>query len=128
MNAVAVREVEARVNWGRWVADCPRCPSADIAIPGQPFKCANCGAKADIIWPSGEMRFGVERLLLMRPDPSKQNWEPGETLLDLMAENALHGIFDFPEGYDVASTALVVEAERIRMDTLPATHRRELAS
>lgn len=120
--------VPAVANWGRWVAVCPRCPNADVARPGQPFRCCECGVVCDVEWPSEEMRHGIERLLLMRPDPSKQNWHPGETLLDLMAENAQHGIYDFPESYDMASTALVVDEERIRVDTLPSTRRRELAA
>jgi hypothetical protein len=120
--------VPAFVNWGDWKVRCPRCPNADLARVSQPFACETCGLVCDIEWPSEEMRYGIGRLLLMRPDPSKQNWLPGETLTDLMAENAAHNIFDFPEGYDMASTALVVDDERIRVDTLPSTRRRELAA
>jgi hypothetical protein len=119
----------AVANWGMWKVRCIRCSSADTFPPGTPvFRCAECGATAEIEWPSDEMVHGVERLLLMRPSPANQNWQPGETLLDLMVENAEHGIYTFPEGYELAATALVVEAERIRMDTLPATHRRELSA
>lgn len=128
MTTVARFTVPAYVSWGRWVARCPRCPSAELAHVGQPFVCEFCGLICDIEWPSDEMRYGIERLLLMRPDSTKQNWLPGETLTDLMAENGAHGIFDFPDGYDMASTALVVDNERIRVDTLPSTRRRELVS
>lgn len=116
--------VSAHANWSQWIAVCPRCPSAERLEPHQPlFACTFCEAVADVLWPSPEMVYGIERLLMMRPDPSKRNWQPGETLVDLMIENGEHGIFsDLPEGMD----QLTVESGRIRMDTLPATSRREL--
>jgi hypothetical protein len=114
----------ARANWGRWVVDCPRCPSALSLAPQSPvFQCADCGTRAEVEWPSQEMVYGIERLLLMRPDVTKQNWQPGETLIDLVAENGAHGILSLPDGYDAH---LIVEPERIRVDTLPVTFRREL--
>jgi hypothetical protein len=126
--------VQAYVNWGRWVVPCPRCPSAlgywsDAPVPdittGTPvFRCWECDTRAEIEWPSEEMVHGIERLLLMRPDVTTQNWLPGETLVDLMWENGAHGILsDLPTDLDLQ---LVVEPERIRVDTLPLTHRREL--
>jgi hypothetical protein len=66
------------------------------------------------------MVWSVERLLLMRPDPMTQNWEPNETLIDLMWENGAHGIFTGATG------KLTVNESEIRMDTLPATRRPEL--
>ena len=128
MSTLTPYAVPAFANWGRWIAHCPRCPNAELAYVGKPFMCSFCGLICDIEWPPEEMRYGIERLLLMRPDPSKQNWLPGETLTDLMFENGAHGIFAFPEGYDLASTALVVDDERIRVDTLPSTRRRELVA
>lgn len=121
MTTLAPFRVQVRANWGRWIADCPRCPSAEAMLSRhQPlFVCADCGLRAEIEWPP--MTLDIERLLLMRPNVTNQNWEPGETLIDLMVENAEHGIFN-----DTDAT-LVVDAERIRVDTLPATHRRELS-
>jgi hypothetical protein len=116
--------VQPYANWGRWVIDCPRCPNAEDTTPDSTgFLCTECGARADIEWPSGEMVYGIERLLLMRPDRTKQNWYPGETLADLMWENGQHGIFDIP---DELEPTLIVDPERIRVDTLPPTFRREL--
>ena len=51
-----------------------------------------CGTVTEVIWPSEAMMAGVERILMMRPDPTKRNWWPGETLHDLIAENAEHGL------------------------------------
>jgi hypothetical protein len=84
------------------------------------FQCWDCGARSEVLWPPEGMVWSVERLLLMRPDPMTQNWEPGETLIDLMWENGAHGIFTEATG------ELTVNESEIRMDTLPATCRPEL--
>lgn len=31
--------LKARLNHGRWIADCPNCNSADFAVPGEDFAC-----------------------------------------------------------------------------------------
>jgi hypothetical protein len=123
--APVMTRVPAYVNWGRWVADCVRCPSAEQLNLMQPvFLCTECRTAAEIEWPSEEMAHGIQRLLLMRPNTTKQNWLPGETIIDLMRENAEHGIFsDLPDGLGLE---LVVDPEGIRVDTLPLNHRREL--
>jgi len=33
--------VSARLNHGRWIADCPNCRSAEIVYSGHPFICGN---------------------------------------------------------------------------------------
>ena len=74
----------ARANWSRWVADCPSpfCSSALQLTPGQPwFRCRDCDAVAEVVWPANPA--DIERLLVMRPDETTRNWEPGETLYDL---------------------------------------------
>lgn len=99
MTGILVRRgvTYARVNWSRWIADCPNpfCTSALAVAREQPwFACLDCDATAEIVWP----RYceDVERLLVMRPDPITRNWEPGETLQDLYRENAEHGILPVP--------------------------------
>lgn len=67
---------------------------------------------------------GIERLLSMRPDELNRNWVPGETLIDLMAENAKHGVFGQLDPAPPGTPLLVVEEERIRVDHLPALGRR----
>lgn len=52
----------------------------------------DCGYSADVQWP--EFAETVERLLLLRPDSFTRNWQPGETVIDLWAENMTHGIID----------------------------------
>ena len=85
--------VHARVNWGRWVADCPNpyCRSALAGTPGQRyFACWECGTGADVVWPDNVDH--ITYLLAMRPNPATRNWAPGETLAELLEENVAHGI------------------------------------
>lgn len=110
---------EAHANWGRWVASCGLCPSAEQLRPHTPyFECRECGAVTEIIWPPEAMVAGVERLLMMRPDPSTRNWIPGEALHDLMRENAEHGILPQPEAKP-GELLMVVDDQGIRIDHLP---------
>ncbi len=84
-------EVIARINHGRWVANCPFCPSAELVEPGEAFFCldASCGmAKNDnhpmaVVFP--ENRAEIEQALQTRP-PENQNWTD-ETIDALVAEN-----------------------------------------
>lgn len=83
----------ARVNWSRWIVDCPSpwCDSALDADPGERFfQCRECGTGADIVWPPNV--DDIEYLLAMRPAAKTRNWAPGETVADLLQENVLHGI------------------------------------
>jgi hypothetical protein len=62
---------------------------------------------------------GVERLLLMRPDPSTRNWWPHETLHDLMFENGAHGVFDSAPEMEPGTVKLSVNDFGIQTDNLP---------
>lgn len=84
-------EVAARVNHGRWLADCPYCHGAELVRVGEPFFCLSCGMKEN----GGHVmavRFpddaeAIECALKSRP-LENQNWEPSETIEMLLAENA----------------------------------------
>lgn len=84
-------------------------PGADL------FVCSGCDTAAEVVWPSEETVYGIERLLLMRPDESTRNWEPGETLVDLMMENGAHGLLSSVDG------KLTVTDGAILRDSLPAS-------
>ena len=94
-----VAPLVARVNHGRWIVDCPNCRSASFATAPTPrlrsavpsFVCPDCNGGP---WPAGypAERAAIVALLDVRPDPTKRNWAPGETLGDLAAENAEHGL------------------------------------
>lgn len=143
-----------RVNWGRWIVDCPHCSSALMIDPEwgwvEPrstlvhdrdfFRCWDCGVSAEIEWPPDELIFSAERLLMMRPDPKTRNFDPKtETLNELMWENGAHGIFDNTHELDLHGVSdgniLTVTPEGIRNDRLPLTgfwpqhdHKREITA
>lgn len=92
----------ARIEGGRWIADCPFCPSAQVVSPTDPrFLCAGydgCsnidigGAYATIVFPADEVLARIEGLLVKRPKLTNRNWLSGETTHDLGVENVKHGI------------------------------------
>lgn len=87
----------AHASMGRWVARCSLCGAGtppQIRFSTSAFECVECGTVTEIVWPSEKMRQGIERLLMMRPNPVNRNWLPGETLHDLIWENGTHGIYD----------------------------------
>lgn len=90
--------VNAYVNHGRWIAECPvsSCGGAVIADPVDLlFICYQCGKGwYNVIFPP--FKTGIERLLLLRPrvgnHPKTRNWLPTQTLADLIRENQEEGI------------------------------------
>jgi hypothetical protein len=116
----------AYANHGRWVAVCSHAAYCDAAAHLERFQdgfICECGRATTVVWPSGDMVFGVERLLSMRPHPKNRNWLPVETLTDLMLENGQHGIFEpilagIPD--KPGTILLSVEEGRIVTDALPA--------
>lgn len=97
-------EVLARVNQGRWIADCvvEGCGGAIVVSEVTPlFYCPYCG-NADnngkwyrVIFPA--QKQAIEAILLKRPARDgfravHRNWEYGESLSKLRAENAERGI------------------------------------
>jgi hypothetical protein len=86
----------AEANHGRWIAKCPRpfCTNAMQVWPGQhDFQCLgadSCDIAADLTWPPDPE--AIEQLLMMRPAVATRNWLPGETLQQLVAENAERGL------------------------------------
>ena len=91
----------ARIEEGRWIADCPFCPSAQVVSPAdQGYLCAGAdgcanapirGAFARVLFPAPAVRDEIEAMLLERP-PANRNWLPHESAADLRAENARHGV------------------------------------
>ena len=115
-----VGRIAARANCGRWIADCPYCPNAVQPPFGtSAFDCSVCGATTEIVWPSQQMREGVERLLMMRRNPFYRSWEQGETLEDLLWENGMLGVFDGAESSGPPQIAFSVDGDNIITDQLP---------
>jgi hypothetical protein len=124
------QQVAARAYNSMWIVDCAYCPNAEQVQRFQPgVMCGYCGSNMAILWPAEAMVHSIERLLLMRPLPLNRNWRPGETLHDLMRENAEHGVFDplkqMAELAGPGVTLLNVTDETIRTDRLPVTRQRE---
>lgn len=97
----------ARVNHGRWIADCPRpyCNNAILLSPRQAqFHCSGeggCRLISDVEWPADA--DGIWDALLERPVPGTRNWYPhghqeavrmglahGQTAAELRDEQAEH--------------------------------------
>lgn len=84
----------ARVNHGRWVATCPWCDAKMLtSLEWGVAYCAECGAR----YGAGMVEFPdeaseIERLLCRRAKRETQNWKPGETIEDLIADNVEHGV------------------------------------
>lgn len=101
----------AEANWGRWIVKCPVswCDNAMQVERGQlDFCCAgldSCGCLAEITWPADPA--AIEMLLEMRPAKKTRNWVPGESLEDLIAENAIHGVL--PQDLGPGTLAQIVD-------------------
>ena len=80
--------VYARLNEGRWIADCPRCRGAEFVTEGVLFLCGSCGSRGEVEWPKDTDK--IEAALNVRPRVN-QNWLPSETVKMLVAENEEHG-------------------------------------
>lgn len=92
----------ARVNHGRWLADCPApaCAGAELVRLTGPFACGTCGVVADVAWPDDVA--GITTALEVRPDPATRNWWPaghpavppetpaGQSVEDLELETLTH--------------------------------------
>lgn len=98
--------VQARHNWNDWKAECPACPSAmTIPVGTTTVTCWDCGAViGPIVWPNDPA--GIEAILSYRPDPNTRNWDPGQTLEELLLENAEAG--DVPPEWRALDSGTVV--------------------
>ena len=91
-----------RVNHGRWLIDCPTCRAAQFAeFSSLFFMCVECANRDNdgkwyaVIIPSNYEE--IESALLARTmgiNPAHsptRNWDPSETVEDLLKENELYG-------------------------------------
>ena len=64
--------VHARIDAGRWIADCPICSRSNYVDPTEPvFYCFGCGNQGSgtfvpVIFPDDKTRLQIEKLLLDR--------------------------------------------------------------
>jgi len=89
--------VEAYVNHGRWVADCPEC-NVGLQLPRGAYQvkaefvmireeCVTCSAPTRVVWPDDP--DSIDTALKDRPQINR-NWYPHETVADLILENVSH--------------------------------------
>lgn len=93
-------KTQARIEAGKWIADCPFCRSAQVVSPLDPrFLCAGLdgcangavgGAFASVEFPTEGTCEQIETVLLERPQRVNRNWRRPETVDTLLAENAAH--------------------------------------
>lgn len=87
----------ARVNHNRWIVDCPDCNGAEFVWLDQlVMMCQSCwnssvGGKWRRVRIPADVQQ-IEAALEKRHAPQNRNWEPGETVADLKADNRAHGL------------------------------------
>ena len=96
---LAAAPAVAYVSAGRWVADCPWCPSAQMVHEDHPtFWCCECGnpdcagLDRQLVFPDDAHL--IERALLVRPRENRHA-RPSEPLEQLHGENAAHDLEAF---------------------------------
>lgn len=116
--SVAKRSLPARVNQGRWIADCPDCTGAEMADPAWPYSvCCSCGAGPYRVEFPPE-REAIEQALLRRPHAAFMSWEPGITVEELLAGGPFHRSWTAPRTY--------VTGEIITASILNTDHRDDM--
>lgn len=96
-------QVLARINEGRWIAECPAGCGGALIVTQNPalFICPDCGSPENgnnwyaVSFPAE--KTAIERVLLARParrpdQAHTRNWVPGETAADLKRENRQRGL------------------------------------
>ena len=97
--------IHPQINHGRWIIECPCCPSAALARCGSllgddgqdRFLCSECNNAAaggryfEVAWPARKTTIRALKLLAKRPNENR-NWLPGEPVEMLEAENVEHGL------------------------------------
>jgi hypothetical protein len=94
--------VKARVDWGRWIVDCPDCNGAAMVSDKEKvYWCLSCG-NASIKFAWREVKFprsrkSIESALMKRPAAMPQNaqtrnWKHGETVAHLKKVNKENGV------------------------------------
>lgn len=100
--------IHALVNHGRWVVSCPDCASAQLACPSdRRFMCHECANIAigvrwrPVLWPKDPA--ALSDALAGRTDRALQNLDPGETVEQVLEQNAV--LADHAAGYAAAVAA-----------------------
>tara|TARA_Y100000310_G_scaffold233219_1_gene236074 strand:+ start:1926 stop:2354 length:429 start_codon:yes stop_codon:yes gene_type:complete len=100
-----LKPLKARINYGKWIVDCPWCKSAEFVFMDNPiFLCRNCwnNATTEYIKVSLPKNINAIEAVLEKREKfnweagrkvyMNRNWEPGETVAFLEKENKDNGI------------------------------------
>ena len=86
---VSQEPVKARLDAGRWLADCPMgCRGAEMVSPAEPvFLCCSCGS-GDKWWPVvfPRIKKAIEFEVIKRDKVMGWSWFPGEGITTIRAE------------------------------------------
>jgi hypothetical protein len=82
----------ARINYGRWLTDCPACAAGVSADPAfAEARCFHCGAVIPVTFPAADDVAVIEALLVRRP-LTNRHWRPSESPADVARVNRDHGL------------------------------------
>lgn len=94
-SATKVMPIFARVNQGRWIADCRDCTGAEVVFDDGWTLCVSCILEdrgidwRRVVFPRD--RLAIEQALAPRRVENR-NWEVEETVVDLLRDNMEHGL------------------------------------
>ncbi len=87
--------LEARIEFSRWIVDCPNCKSAEYLFEDKLFLCSQC-RNSDVGGEIRRVKLPPERKriedILSKRFIINRHWFPNETTEDLENENKAHGL------------------------------------
>ena len=89
------KPLEARIEYARWIVDCPNCHSAEFAFGDNLFLCSSC-QNSDIDKQIRKVKMPKERKeiedILGKRKIINRHWSPGESIEQLNAKNIKEGV------------------------------------
>ncbi len=85
--------LRAKINYGRWVVDCPNCDNVEFAFEDGLFFCTSCqnGDKKPRRVLIHQDRKKIEKILSKRMIKNR-HWDSSESIEDLEKENKAHKV------------------------------------
>ncbi len=85
------KPLDARIDYARWIVDCPNCGSAEFMFEDKLFLCSLCG-NSDVGGQVRRVKTPKERKqiedILSKRKILNRHWFPNETIEKLQGENA----------------------------------------
>lgn len=118
------RSVEAFVNDGRWLWECPVCRAAQVCAASDPRAfCVECFNAGDgwwpVEWPDAKTVTAAEHVLAARPSDRERNWRPSrESLRDLQTENLQRGVDPDAPGHMILGDAEMLARVKVQLQEM----------